>query len=159
MAQVELDTVDQKILDILQQDGRIPNTELADEIGLTPAPTLRRVRRLEDEGVIKRYVALLDARQVGCDLTVFVDVSLDKQTKPGFQTFAEHMSKRPEVLECYLCLGESDFLLKVCVPNLDAYQRFLVDVLAAIPGVRNTNSTIIVKTEKNTTSLPVGQRL
>lgn len=103
-------------------------------------------------------MALLDAKQVGCELTVFVNVSLDKQTKPGFALFAEHMSRRPEVLECYLCLGESDFLLKVCVPNLDAYQRFLVDTLAAIPGVRNTNSTIIVKTEKNTTRLPIGHQ-
>lgn len=158
MSAAELDTIDCKILDILQRDGRIANTELADEIGLTPAPTLRRVRALEDQGVIQRYVALLDAKQVGRELTVFVNVSLDKQTKPGFTLFAEHMSRRPEVLECYLCLGESDFLLKVCVPNLDAYQRFLVDTLAAIPGVRNTNSTIIVKTEKNTTRLPIGHQ-
>ncbi|WP_420596027.1 Lrp/AsnC family transcriptional regulator [Deinococcus sp.] len=155
MSQPELDTIDRRILEVLQRDGRIPNTELADEVGLTPAPTLRRVRRLEEEGVIRRYVALLDPKKVGRDLTVFVNVSLDKQTKPGFQTFAEHMIRRPEVLECYLCLGESDFLLKVCVPDLDAYQRFLVDVLAAIPGVRNTNSTIIVKQEKSTTSLPL----
>ncbi len=151
----ELDEIDRRILGILQRDARIPNTELADEVGLTPAPTLRRVRRLEEEGVIRRYVALLDPKKVGRDLTVFVDVSLDKQTKPGFETFAEQMRRSPEVLECYLSLGESDFILKVCVPDLDAYQRFLVDVLAAIPGVRNTSSTIVVRQEKYTTSLPL----
>ncbi|WP_043816658.1 Lrp/AsnC family transcriptional regulator [Deinococcus maricopensis] len=155
MAHAHLDDTDRRILEILQRDGRIPNTELADEIGLTPAPTLRRVKRLEDEGIIKRYAALLDPKMIGQDLTVFVHVSLDKQTKTGFIDFADQMRKRPEVLECYLCLGESDFILKVCVPNLDAYQRFLVDVLAAIPGVSNTNSTITVRQEKHTTVLPI----
>ena len=153
MPQPDLDATDRRILSILQRDARIPNTELADEIGLTPAPTLRRVRRLEEEGIISRYVALLDPKRVGRDLMVFVRVTLDKQTKQGFETFAEHMRHRPEVLECYLCLGDTDYLLKVCVPDLDAYQTFLVDVLAAIPGVRNTASTIVVKQEKYTTSL------
>lgn len=151
----ELDRIDRQILTILQKDARIANTELADEIGLTPAPTLRRVRRLEEEGVIHRYVALLDPKRVNRDLMVIVRVTLDKQTKQGFHDFADQMRERPEVLECYLCLGDTDYLLKVCVPNLDAYQRFLVDVLAAIPGVRNTDSTIVVKQEKYTTSLPL----
>ncbi|WP_233554681.1 MULTISPECIES: Lrp/AsnC family transcriptional regulator [Deinococcus] len=152
---VHLDATDRKILTILQRDARIPNTDLADEIGLTPAPTLRRVRRLEEEGIIHRYVALLDPKLVNRDLMVMVRVTLDKQTKQGFEDFAEKMRSRPEVLECYLCLGDTDYLLKVCVPNLDAYQSFLVDVLAAIPGVRNTDSTIVVKQEKYTTSLPL----
>ena len=151
----ELDTTDRQILTILQRDARIANTELADEIGLTPAPTLRRVRRLEEEGVIHRYVALLDPKVVGRDLMVMVRITLDKQTKQGFEDFAEQMRGRPEVLECYLCLGDTDYMLKVCVPDLDAYQSFLVDVLAAIPGVRNTDSTIVVKQEKYTTSLPL----
>lgn len=150
-----LDAVDRRILSILQRDARIPNTELADEIGLTPAPTLRRVRRLEEEGVVQRYVALLDPKLVNRDLMVIVRVTLDKQTKQGFNDFAGLMRSRPEVLECYLCLGDTDYLLKVCVADLDAYQNFLVEVLAAIPGVRNTDSTIIVKQEKFTTSLPV----
>jgi Lrp/AsnC family leucine-responsive transcriptional regulator len=155
MARIELDATDRRILDILQTRGRLPNTELADEVGLTPAPCLRRVRRLEEEGVITAYVALLDPVRVGHDLTVFVHVTLDKQTKQGFTTFAEKMRARPEVLECYFCLGEYDFLLKVVVPDLAAYQRFLVDVLAAMPEVSNTNSTIAAKQEKHTTRLPV----
>ena len=155
MALPHLDAIDRKILAILQQNGRIPNTELADEVGLTPAPCLRRVKRLEDEGYISRYVALLDPRKIGRELVVFVEVSLDRQTKRGFETFAERMRARPEVLECYLSLGEADFILKVAVPDLDAYQRFLVDVLAAIESVRNTKSIIAVKQEKSTTSLPL----
>lgn len=155
MSQADLDDTDRRILAILQRDARIPNTDLADEIGLTPAPTLRRVRRLEEEGIVSRYVALLDPKRVGRDLLVMVRVTLDKQTKQGFETFAEHMRGRPEVLECYLCLGDTDYLLKVCVADLDAYQTFLVDVLAASPGVRNTASTILVKQEKYTTSLPL----
>lgn len=150
---VELDITDRKILEILQRDARIPNTELADEIGLTPAPTLRRVRRLEEEGVIRQYVALLDAKKVRRELLVIVRVTLDKQTKKGIEEFSQQMIARPEVLECYLCLGDTDYLLKVCVSNLDAYQTFLIDVLAAIPSVRNTDSTIIVKQDKYSTSL------
>lgn len=155
MSELELDAIDRQILTILQRDARIPNTELADEIGLTPAPTLRRVRRLEEEGIIQRYVALLDQKKVGRDLMVLVRVTLDKQTKQGFEDFAHKMQSRPEVLECFLCLGDIDYLLKVCVPDLDAYQHFLVNTLAAIPGVRNTASTIVVKQDKYTTSLPL----
>ncbi len=155
MSQNNLDAIDRQILTILQRDARLPNTELADEIGLTPAPTLRRVRRLEEEGIIQRYVALLDHKKVGRDLLVLVRVTLDKQTRQGFNDFATQMQARPEVLECYLCLGDIDYLLKVSVPDLDAYQHFLVNTLAAIPGVRNTASTILVKQEKYTTSLPL----
>lgn len=151
----ELDAIDLKILEILQRDARMPNTELADEIGLTPAPTLRRVRRLEEEGIIRQYVALLDAKKVKRELLVIVRVTLDKQTKKGIDDFATQMSARPEVLECYLCLGDTDYLLKVCVPNLDTYQTFLIDVLAAIPSVRNTDSTIVVRQDKYSTSLPL----
>ncbi|GGL96627.1 AsnC family transcriptional regulator [Deinococcus aerophilus] len=155
MSQSTLDAIDRQILGILQRDARLPNTELADEIGLTPAPTLRRVRRLEEEGIIQRYVALLDPKKVGRELLVLVRVTLDKQTKQGFEDFATKMQGRPEVLECFLCLGDIDYLLKVSVPDLDAYQHFLVNTLAAIPGVRNTASTIVVKQEKYTTSLPL----
>lgn len=153
MPQSQLDAIDRHILSILQRDARIANTELADEIGLTPAPTLRRVRRLEEDGIIQRYVALLDPQKIGRELTVIVRITLDKQTKQGFEDFARQMQGRPEVLECFLCLGDIDYLLKVVVPDLDAYQHFLVNTLAAIPGVRNTASTIVVKQEKYTTSL------
>ena len=95
MSQNNLDAIDRQILTILQRDARLPNTELADEIGLTPAPTLRRVRRLEEEGIIQRYVALLDHKKVGRDLLVLVRVTLDKQTRQGFNDFAAQMQARP----------------------------------------------------------------
>lgn len=151
----ELDRIDRQILSILQRDARIANTELADEIGLTPAPTLRRVRRLEEEGVIHHYVALLNPKLVNRDLMVMVRVTLDKQTKQGFQDFAEQMRARPEVLECYLCLGGTDYFLKVATRDLMEYQRFLVDVLAANPLVQHTDSILVVKQEKQTTALPL----
>lgn len=150
-----LDAIDRQILDILQRNARISNTELADEIGLTPAPTLRRVRRLEEEGVIQHYVALLSPKHIGRELMVIVRVNLDKQTKQGFDDFAKQMQARPEVLECLLCLGGTDYLLKVCVPDLEAYQKFLVDVLTALPSVQNTDSIIVVREEKYTTKLPI----
>lgn len=155
MAKLELDEIDIRLLNILQRDGRIPNTELADEIGLTPAPTLRRVRQLEEAGLIRRYVALLDPDMIGRGFLVMVRVTLSGQTKAGFETFGEQMRRRPEVLECYLCLGGTDYFLKVATRDLMEYQRFLVDVLAANPLVQHTDSILVVKQEKQTTALPL----
>ncbi|MFN3265695.1 MAG: Lrp/AsnC family transcriptional regulator [Deinococcales bacterium] len=151
----KLDTTDKKILRLLQQRGRIANTELADEVGLTPAPCLRRVRRLEEEGYIAGYTALLDAKKVGVGLTVFVMVTLDRQTKTTYDDFAQKMRSRDEVLECYLMLGDKDFLLKVCVSDLEAYQKFYLEHLTRIAGVRNIHSTIAVSEEKRSTVLPI----
>ena len=158
MAAVELDTTDRRILEVLQRDARIPNTLLADEVGLTPAPCLRRVRRLEESGVIARYAALLDAPKLGLGLTVFVTVTLDRQTKSSYDDFARKMRARPEVLECFLMLGERDFLLKVVVADLEAYQRFYLEHLTAIPGVRNIVSSIAIREEKRSTELPIGRQ-
>ena len=152
---VALDEIDIRLLNVLQRDGRIPNTDLADEVGLTPAPTLRRVRRLEEAGLIRRYVALLDAEKIGRGFLVMVRVTLQGQTKAGFETFGEQMRRRPEVLECYLCLGGTDYLLKVATRDLMEYQRFLVEVLAANPLVQHTDSILVVKQEKQTTALPL----
>jgi Lrp/AsnC family leucine-responsive transcriptional regulator len=155
MAEAHLDATDRRILAALQRNARIANTELADEVGLTPAPCLRRVKRLEELGVIASYTALLDQKRVGLGLTVFVTVTLDRQTKGTYEDFAARMRERPEVLECYLTLGERDFLLKVVVADLEAYQRFYSDHLTRAPGVRNINSVIAVNEEKRTTALPV----
>lgn len=155
MAQTELDAIDRRILDILQRNARIANTELADEVGLTPAPCLRRVKRLEELGFIAGYTAMLNHKRVGLGLTVFVTVTLDRQTKRTYDDFAAKMRAAPEVLECYLILGERDFLLKIVVADLDAYQRFYLEVLTLAPGVRNINSIIAVNEEKRTTALPI----
>jgi Lrp/AsnC family transcriptional regulator, leucine-responsive regulatory protein len=155
MAQSELDAIDRRILEALQRNARIPNTELADEVGLTPAPCLRRVKRLEELGFISAYTALLDQKRMGLGLTVFVMVTLDRQTKSTFDDFAAKMRSSPEVLECYLILGERDFLLKIVVADLEAYQRFYLEKLTRAPGVRNINSIIAVNEEKRSTVLSV----
>ena len=155
MAQTELDAIDRRILEVLQRNARIANTDLADEVGLTPAPCLRRVKRLEELGFIAGYTAVLDHQRVGLGLTVFVTVTLDRQTKRTYDDFAEKMRSAPEVLECYLILGERDFLLKIVVADLEAYQRFYLEVLTLAPGVRNINSIIAVNEEKRTTALPI----
>ena len=155
MAQSELDAIDKKILAVLQRNARIPNTELADEVGLTPAPCLRRVKRLEELGFVAHYTALLDQKKLGLGLTVFVTVTMDRQTKSTYDDFTARMRARPEILECYLILGERDFLLKIVVADLEAYQRFYLEQLTRAPGVRNINSIIAVSEEKRTTILPV----
>jgi Lrp/AsnC family transcriptional regulator, leucine-responsive regulatory protein len=148
MVQIELDAIDQKILEVLRRNARKPNTELADEVGLTPAPCLRRVKRLEDSGVIQGYSAQVNPSSLGLDLMVFVSVTLDRQTKGSYDTFAQKIKMHPEVHECYLLLGERDFLLKVMVSDLEAYQQFYLKHLTTISGVRNINSSIVVKEEK-----------
>jgi Lrp/AsnC family transcriptional regulator, leucine-responsive regulatory protein len=155
VAQSELDAIDRRILEVLQRNARIANTDLADEVGLTPAPCLRRVKRLEELGFIAGYTAVLDHKRVGLGLTVFVTVTLDRQTKRTYDDFAAKMRAAPEVLECYLILGERDFLLKIVVADLEAYQRFYLEVLTLAPGVRNINSIIAVNEEKRTTALPI----
>ena len=153
MALIELDSIDHKILEILGRNARIPNTELADEVGLTPAPCLRRVKRLEEAEVIEGYFARLNPSSLGLGLTVFVSVTLDRQTKGTYDTFAQKIKVHPEVLECYLLLGERDFLLKIMVSDLEAYQKFYLNHLTTITGVRNINSSIVVKEEKRSNGL------
>lgn len=153
MAQIDLDIVDKNILKQLQINGRKLNTELADDVGLTPAPCLRRVKRLEQAGIIQGYEAKLDATKLGIDLTVFVTIALDQQDTKLFESFTKLMCSRPEVQECHLMLGEGDFLLKVRVKNLEAYQRFLLEHITGSPGVRSVHSAIAIKTDKETSQL------
>jgi Lrp/AsnC family transcriptional regulator, leucine-responsive regulatory protein len=148
MAQISLDPIDHNILEVLRRNARIPNTELADEVGLTPAPCLRRVKRLEDLGVIEGYSVRVNPSSLGLGLTVFVSVTLDRQTKGSYDTFAQKMKLHNEVRECYLMLGERDFLLKIMVSDLEAYQQFYLKHLTTVAGVRNINSSIVVKEEK-----------
>lgn len=155
MAKMELDMLDRRILELLQEDGRRLNTELADATGLTPAPCLRRVKRLEQHGVIQAYEARLDASKLGIDLAVFVTIRLDKQGTEQFEAFTELMSTRLEVQECHLLLGEGDFLLKVRIRNLAAYQRFLLEHITGTPGVRSMHSAIAIQTAKESARLVV----
>ena len=150
-----LDEIDRKILRHLQDRARISNLELADRVGLSPAPCLRRVRALEKRGIIRKYVTLLDPATVNLGVTVFVQISLDLQVKNRLETFDRAITRRPEVLECYLMTGDSDYLLRVVVPDVAAYEKFLKDALTRIEGVAGIKSSFALKQVKYSTVLPL----
>ena len=150
-----LDAADLRILRILQQDGRITNQELARQAGLSPASCFDRVKRLRERGIILGYTALLDPHQLGSALMIFVEVLLDRTTDDVFSAFAEHVRKVPQVLECHMVAGGFDYLLKVRVADMAAYRSFLGDILAAMPGVRETRTYAVIEEVKSTTQLPV----
>jgi Lrp/AsnC family leucine-responsive transcriptional regulator len=150
-----IDRTDCKILDLLQEDARLANVELAQKVGLSPSPCLRRVRLLEEGGVIRRYVTLLDPARVGLPVSVFVQVSLERQVETALQQFEDAVRKHPEVMECYLMTGDADYLLRVVAPDLESYQRFLLDHLTRIPGVASIKSSFALKQVSYRTALPL----
>lgn len=151
----KLDQFDSAILDHLQRDARMTNVALAESVHLSPAPCLRRVRDLESAGVIRRYVTLLDPVALGLDVSVFIQVSLEKQIGSALRTFEETVDSCPEVMECYLMTGDSDYLLRVVAPDLNALQKFIVERLAKIPHVASIRSSISLKQVKYKTELPI----
>lgn len=151
-----LDRYDRLILEQLQRNGRISNQELADAISLSPSPCLRRVRQLEEEGMIEGYVALLNARKLGLMLMSFIHISMDKHTPERFESFERTVAGFPEVMECHLITGQSaDYLLKVIVTDMDAYQQFLLQKLTRIEGVSGVHSSFVLKSPLVKTALPV----
>lgn len=153
---MELDRFDRLILDSLQANGRMTNQELADSISLSPSPCLRRVNKLEESGVIDGYVALLNARKLGLTLVAFIQISMDKHTPERFDAFESTVANYPEVLECHLITGQSsDYLLKVIVKDLDAYQQFLLNKLTRIEGVSGVHSSFVLKSPVKKTALPL----
>lgn len=150
-----LDRIDRKILATLQEDGRLPNNELAERVGLSPSPCLRRVKALEEAGVIGRYVALVDPASVDLPVNIFVSVSLERQVEARLDGFEAAVMARPEVLECYLMTGDADYLLRVVVPDLVSYERFLKEHLTRIPGVANIRSSFALKQVRYRTALPL----
>ena len=157
MPKITLDRTDYRILHHLQNNGRITNTELADEVGLSPSPCLRRVKALETRGVIKRYAGIVDARAVGLPISVFVSVSLHSQERRGLKMFESRIRTCKEVLECYLMTGSADYLLRVVVPDLESYERFLAEELTRIEGVANIQSSFALKQVVYKTELPLGE--
>ncbi|MGA7777544.1 MAG: Lrp/AsnC family transcriptional regulator [Paraburkholderia sp.] len=153
---IKLDAIDRRILIELQRDARLQNTELAQRVGLSPSPCLRRVRILEESGVIDRYVALLAPSAVGLKMTIFVRVTLDRQDKQTVEHFAKVIQLIPEVLECHLMAGSYDYLLRVIAKDLDDYHRFQMEHLTRIKGVRNVETEIPLKGIKQTTEMPLG---
>ncbi len=153
---IELDRYDRQILELLQKNGRISNQELADAINLSPSPCLRRVRRLEEAGLVAGYAALLKARALGLTLMAFIQISMDKHTPDRFETFDATIENYPEVLESHLITGQAaDYLLKVIVKDMDSYQQFLLQKLTRIDGVTGVHSSFVLKSPKNSTALPL----
>lgn len=154
----KLDRIDIAILNKLQEDARITNAELAQAVNLTPTPCFNRVRALQELGVIRRHVTLLDPEILGLRLNVFIQVSLEKQVKDVLQQFEAAIESRPEVMECYLMTGDSDYLLRLVVPDIHALERFILDYLTRIPGVANIRSSFALKQVRYKTALPLPER-
>lgn len=152
----DLDAIDRRILTALQADGRLSNVDLADRIGLSPSPCLRRVNRLERDGYIEGYRAALGRKRIGLGLTVFVGVKIDGHADERATTFEQEAVACPEIVACHMVAGDVDYLLEVTVPDLDAYQRFLVRKLLDLPLVREVKSTIAIQTLKAGSALPLG---
>lgn len=151
-----LDRYDWQILDVLQANGRISNQELADRIGLSPSPCLRRVRALEESGLILGYRALLDARKLGLSLMALIHISMDHHTPERFRTFDAQIAEIPELIECLLITGqEADYQLKVVVKDMDAYQELLLDRITRIPGVTGVHSSFVLRRVVDKTALPL----
>lgn len=149
-----VDDTDRRILDHLQRDGRASNTELAEAVGLSPSPTWRRVKAMEEAGVVRGYVALLDAKSVGLPVSVFMSVSLTTQVEGALKSFERAVANRPEVMECYLMTGDSDYLLRIVVPDLEAYERFVMD-FTKIAGIAQIRSSFALRAVKQGTALPL----
>jgi Lrp/AsnC family transcriptional regulator, leucine-responsive regulatory protein len=154
-SKLNLDEVDRKILAQLQTDGRTSLSDLAGKVGLSPSPCLRRVRILEREGVISRYVAVLDQRAVGLPVSVFVSIKLERQKQDALDQFAKAIARWPEVLECYLMTGPRDYWLRVVVPDLAAYERFVKQKLTRLDGVASIESSFALEQVKYSNVLPI----
>lgn len=153
---MQLDRYDRGILQILQEDGRISNQELADRIGLSPSPCLRRVRALEEAGIIAGYRAMVDAKKLGLSLIAFISISMDKHTPERFANFDAIVSTLPEVLECSLITGrDADYQLKVIVRDMEAYQDLLLHKITRIEGVSGVHSSFVLRQVLERTALPV----
>ncbi len=152
---LKLDAIDRRILAALQRDGRLTNVELAEEVGLSPSPCLRRVRMLEKAGVIRGYHAALDRGGIGLGLTVFVGIKVERHHDEAAAAFREAVRGLPEVISCHLVSGQADFLLQVVVPDLAAYERLLLDKLLRLPGVSDIRSNFAIQTVKAAAALPL----
>ena len=150
-----LDDIDKKVLNLLQDNGRITNAQLAKEVGISPPPTLDRVRKLEKNGYIQKYVALVDPKKLDRGTMAFVSVSLRLHQKDAIQEFVNEIQKIPEVLECHHITGEEDYLLKVVIKDIEHYKQFLLDKLTQFDGISKIKTSFIMNTLKQETRIPV----
>jgi Lrp/AsnC family leucine-responsive transcriptional regulator len=151
----QLDAIDQRILSRLQQDGRLTNIELADDVGLSASPCLRRVKKMEADGVIAGYTARLDRRKLGLDILAFVDVKIERHSDEAAQAFRDAVRADPSVIACYALTGDRDFLLTVATPSLDDFAAFDMHRLMRIPGVKEVRTSLVLETIKDGASLPL----
>ncbi|ACI98192.1 Lrp/AsnC family transcriptional regulator [Rhodospirillum centenum] len=154
MRKIDLDTMDRRILDTVQADGRISNADLADRVGLSPSACHRRLRRLEEEGVVEGYVALLNGGVLGRGMSVFVSITLDRQQEQDLAAFEAKVRECPEVMECYLMAGDSDYLLRVLVQDGADYERLHTQMLTRLPGVARVRSSFTLRTVAKRTAIP-----
>jgi Lrp/AsnC family leucine-responsive transcriptional regulator len=155
MPKQDLDAIDRKIVGTLQADGRLSNVELAKRIGLSPSPCLRRVTRLEQDGYIDSYRAMLGRERIGLGLTVFVGIRIEGHASERAEEFEIAILAMPEIVACHMVSGEADYLVEVVVPDLARYQRFLLDKLLALPIVREVRSNIAIQALKTAGALPL----
>ena len=154
---VRLDSIDRNILESLQQDGQLTNQELADKVGLSPSPCLRRVKAMEKAGIIARRVTILDHKKLGLSLTAIILIGMDRHTPERFAAFEAEVGEYPEVQECYLITGQdADYMLKVVVPDMDQYHHFLLNRITRIPGVSGVHSSFVLRRVIDSTALPLG---
>jgi Lrp/AsnC family transcriptional regulator, leucine-responsive regulatory protein len=151
-----MDRYDRQILALLQENAQLSNQDLAEKIGLSPSPCLRRVRALEEAGIITGYRALVDARKLGLGLQALVHITMDRHTPDRFAHFEKQISRLPEVLECLLITGQdADYQLKVTVAHMDAYQQLLLEKITRIDGVTGVHSSFVLRAVVDRTTLPL----
>jgi len=156
MPNTDMDPIDRRILATLQADGRLANVDLADRVGLSPSPCLRRVKRLEDAGMIAGYRAVLDRKAVGLGLTVFVELKVGKHSRDNAAILQEALLAIPEVVSCHMVSGISDFLAEVVVPDLEAYEKLMTDKILTLPTIVDVRSNFAIRTIKSGSPLPLG---
>tara|TARA_R110000824_G_scaffold161472_4_gene336769 strand:- start:22841 stop:23350 length:510 start_codon:yes stop_codon:yes gene_type:complete len=154
---IQIDRTDRRILAQIQKDASLTNQQLAEKVGLSPSPCLRRMRALEDAGIIMRTVTVLDHKKLGLSLTAIILIGMDRHTPERFSAFEEQVSEYPEILECYLVTGhDADYMLKVVVPDMDHYHHFLLNRITRIQGVSGVHSSFVLKRVIDSTALPLG---
>ncbi|OWY40643.1 AsnC family transcriptional regulator [Xenophilus sp. AP218F] len=152
-----LDKMDLKILRLLQKNGRIPMTELAEKVGLSTTPCTERVRRMEREGIIDGYYARLNPQLLGASLLVFVEIKLEAKSGNIFDAFRREILSIPEILECHLVSGEFDYLIKARIPDMSMYRKLLGDILLQLPSAKESKSYVVMEEVKETLALPLGE--
>jgi len=153
---MKFDRIDRRILEVMQRDARVSNLELAEQVGLSPTPCSRRVKRLEESGLIRGHVTLLNQSRLGLKLTAYIGITMDRHTPDRFEAFEQEVSSYPEVVECSVVTGQSaDYLLKAVVADMEYYERFLLGRLTRIPGVTGVHSSFELRRVMQRTALPL----